>query len=80
MNINVVKMKVNIQTIAELHKLVLMDSFPKLFIILHWRRMLIEVWYANIIDFLVYNSELQFRDMCFSIVSKHEKELKKRVA
>jgi hypothetical protein len=61
-----VKMEVNIQTITELHKLVLMDHFPKLFKVFHWRRMLIEVWYARIIDFLFHNSELQFWDMCFS--------------
>jgi hypothetical protein len=48
-----VKMEVNIQTIAELHKLVLMDSFPKSFVILYWRRMLIEVWYAIINDLFI---------------------------
>jgi hypothetical protein len=46
-------------------------------IILHWRRVLIEVC-IRIIGFLVYNSELQSRDMCFLLVSEHEKDLRKR--
>jgi hypothetical protein len=61
-----VKMEANIQTITELHNLILLDNFLKLFTILHWREMLIEVLYASLIDVLFYNSEVQFWDMCFS--------------
>lgn len=61
-----VKMEVNIQTITELHKLILMDSFKKWFMFIHFRKMLIEVWSASIIDLLFYISQLQFWDKCFS--------------